>query len=142
MMMVTNRNFRRSGYLLLVLATGALGSSAILAAEPGTEAQVTIRAERPTKQVVGRTSTGVPIEQYELSYRVSYSDLDLATSAGADALKARVSKAADMACKDLDKLYPLMEPDRSCARKAEEGAMSQVNSAIKMAQAQGETKAR
>ena len=137
---VTNKSFRRNCYISLVLATGALASTAILAAEPETETQVTIRAERPATKVVGRTSSGLAIEEYQISYHVTFADLDVATKVGADALKARVYKAADALCQDLDKLYPSAQPDQTCVKKAEDGAMSQVNSVIKMAQAQGKTK--
>jgi UrcA family protein len=116
---------------------GALASSAALAADPQAEADVIVQAERATTKVVERTSAGIPIVQYELRYRVSYADLDLATSAGADTLKKRVHEAARSACTDLDRLYPLSEPDRSCARKAEDGATPQVADAIKLAQSQG-----
>lgn len=126
----------------LTLAACAVTSGTVLAADPQPEAQVTIRAERPTKEVVGRTSSGVPIEEYQLSYRVTFEDLDIATPVGAQALKARVRTAAYSLCEDLDKLYPMAEQDRSCARKAEDGAMSQVNAAITMAAAQAKTKAR
>ena len=130
---IMSKKVRRAGLATLVLAAGALGSSTALAAEP--EVAVTVEAARAN--VVGRTGAGVPVVQYELRYRVSYADLDLATGAGADTLKKRVQDAARSACADLDKLYPLTEPDRSCARKAEDGAMSQVSTAI--AAAQGKT---
>jgi UrcA family protein len=125
---------RRAG--LTVLITSALVSAAAVAAEPQTE-EVVVQAERPTQKVLARTAgavSGVPIVQYELRYRVSYADLDLATSTGANSLKTRVQQAAQSACADLDKLYPLADPDRSCARKAEEGAMPKVNEAIAAAQ--------
>jgi UrcA family protein len=132
----------RAREVALILAGSLLASSTVFSAEPPPEAQVTIRAERPTAKVVGYTNHGVPIEQYEISYHVTFSDLDLATPVGAQALKARVYKAADSLCKDLDKLYPLTEPDGKCVQKAQDGAMSQVNSAISVAQAQTKTKAR
>lgn len=126
----------------LMLTASLLASNAVLSAEPAPEAQVTIRAERPTAKVVGHENSGVPIEQYEISYHVTFADLDLKTPVGANALKARVYKAADSLCKDLDKLYPAAEPDNRCVQKAQDGAMSQVNTAITMAQAQTRTKAR
>jgi UrcA family protein len=142
--MITNtgNDTPRAVSAALILAAGALAASAVFAAEPRTDAQVTIHAERPTAKVVGHTSSGVPITVYQLTYHVSYRDLDLVTSGGADALKKRVREAADSLCKDLDKLYPMTEPDRSCARNAEEDAMSQVSTAIKVAQTQATTKAK
>jgi UrcA family protein len=138
----TNKSFPRTCYVSLVLAASALASTSILSAEPGAEAQVTIRADRTATQVIGHTRSGIPIEQYQLTYRVSYADLDLARIDDADALKARVYKAAVLACKDLDKLYPMAEHDGSCVKKAEDGAKTQINNAIKMAQAQGRTTVR
>ena len=133
------RNRRGMGLRYLVLSAGALASTAALAAEPQTTEQVTVQAERPTANVVGRTSSGIPVTQYELRYLVSYADLDLATSAGVDALKKRISEAAKSACKDLDNLYPIARPDTSCARAAEEGAMSQVNTVIAAARDKAKT---
>jgi UrcA family protein len=73
---------------------------------------------------------------------VTFADLDIATKVGADALKARVRKAAYALCQDLDRLYPMAEQDRSCVKKAEDGSMSQVNAAIRMAEVQGKPTAR
>jgi UrcA family protein len=134
----TRRSHSRE--VALLLATSVLASSAVLAAEPPAETQVTIRAERPNTKVVGHTTPGVPIEQYEITYHVTFVDLDVATPLGADALRARVYKAADALCKDLDKLYPPTTPDSACVRKAQDGAMSQVNTVITMAQAQTRAK--
>lgn len=119
----------------LLLAVGAAVSFAALAAETDIGA-VTVRAERAKEEVVGRTSSGIPVVVYELGYRVSYVDLDLSTQSGADTLKGRVREAAKSACTDLDRLYPLAAPDRHCARKAEDAAMSQVDAAIAAAQRQ------
>jgi UrcA family protein len=130
----------RACEVALILAASLLASNAAFSAEPPAETQVTIRAERPTAKVVGHTVSGVPIEQYEITYHVTFSDLDLATPVGASALKARVYKAADSLCKDLDKLYPMTEPDGNCVRKAQDGAMSQVNTAITVAQAKTKTR--
>ena len=131
----------RAREVALILAASLLASNAAFSAEP-TEGQVTIRAERPTAKVVGHTISGVPVQQYEITYRLTFADLDLATPVGANALKARVYKAADSLCKDLDKLYPMTELDPSCVQKAQDGAMSQVNTAVTVAQAQTKTKAR
>lgn len=133
MTITTSKNMRSTGFASLALAVGAAASSAGLAAESEIGA-VTVRAERATEQVVGRTSSGIPVVNYELGYRVSYEDLDLATPSGADTFKERVREAAKSACTDLDKLYPLVAPDPNCARKAANDAMSQVDAAIAAAQ--------
>lgn len=101
--------------------------------EPQAETTVIIRAERPTKRIVGYTSNKTAIEEYALSYHVDYSDLDLSTYAGATTLKKRVSFAADSVCKDLYKMYPRTGRDPGCKRKAEAGAKTQVDAAIEKA---------
>lgn len=139
---IERNRLHRTRHVALMLAASALGSVAVLAAEPLPEAQVTIRAERPTAKVVGHSTGGVPIEAYQITYHLTYTDLDVSTAVGANALKARVRTAAYSLCDDLDKLYPLAEADHSCVQKAEDGAMSQVNAVITMAQAPGKSKAK
>jgi len=109
----------------IVLATG-LG----FAQEPS---QVTVEAARSVQ--VGRTASGVPIEQITLTRRVGYSDLDLTTHAGATELEKRVNDTATAACKELDRLYPLTAPSAgTCAKSAADGAMKQVHTAIEAAE--------
>lgn len=136
-----SENFRQTCVSSLLLAAGVVASSAVLSAEEQTEAQVTIQAERPMSKVVRRTSSGLPVVLYQLRYHVSYSDLDLATSAGADTIKQRVRDAAKSACADLDRLYPPAQLDSSCIREAEDAAMSEVNKAIALAAAKTTEKA-
>jgi UrcA family protein len=114
----------------------------LILAAAGTFVSGAVLAERPAEKVVGRTSTGAPIKEYQISYGVRFADLDITTPVGAQALKARVRLAAIALCKDLDALYPMAEQDPSCATKSEEGAMAEVNAAIKMAQGQGKSTAR
>lgn len=114
---------------LVAAAIGGLASTLAIAADTDVE-QITVRAERATSTQVGRTSSGVPILQYELSYKVASKDLDLATAGGADALKQRVHEAAKSACADLDRLYPGVQADPDCARKAVDEAMPAVDAAI------------
>jgi UrcA family protein len=120
---------RATGLACIALAMGALASSVALAAEPQLGA-VTIRAARPTTTTVGRTSSGIPVLQYELRYRVGYDDLDLASESGAKELRQRVHDSAVSACADLDKWYPNVPPDRDCARNAEKDAAPEVDAAI------------
>ena len=114
---------------LVATAIGGLASTVAIAADTDVE-QITVRAERATSTQVGRTSSGVPILQYELSYKVASEDLDLATDSGAGALKQRVQEAAKSACADLDRLYPGVQADADCARKAIDEAMPAVEAAI------------
>ena len=119
----------------LMFSACAVASALVLATEPTAVPEITISAERPVATVVGRTSSGGQIVMYEVSYRLSYEDLDLATSAGADELRKRVQAAASSACKDLEKVHPLGKPDPSCARKTVENSMPQADRAISSAQA-------
>ena len=117
------------------LMISACAASALsFAAEPTATPEITISAERPAETVVGRTSSGGQIVLYEVTYRLSYQDLDLATSAGADELRKRVQVAASSACRDLEKVHPLGKPDTSCARKTVESSMPQAERAISSAQ--------
>ena len=96
--------------------------------------QVTVTASRVAKERVAQTSFGVPVYEISMSYRVSYSDLDLRTPAGTDELEKRVEKAAQEACASIDRQYPKSEPSgAACAKVAVEEAMIQVQDAIKKA---------
>lgn len=128
----TSMTSRFAGIAALAVAAGALASFPVLGAETEIGA-VTIRAKRAIETEVGRTSSGVPVVMYELGYHVSYRDLDLSTAGGADALKQRVREAAAEACADLDKMYPLTEPDKGCANRAGDEAMEQAKAAIEAA---------
>lgn len=131
---ITNSKLR-ADRIPLLLSACALASTSVFATETPTGPDITISAERPAATVVGRTSSGAQIVQYEVSYRLSYDDLDLTTSAGADELRKRVEVAATSACKDLDKIHPVERPDSSCARKTVEKSMPQADRAISKAQA-------
>lgn len=127
--MKTIRKPGGTGLAMLLALSAAHEPSTVLAAETEIGA-VTIRAYRPVEARVGRTSSGVPVISYELTHKVSFDDLDLASAAGADALRQRVREAAAAACADLDKMYPLVESDRDCANKAAKEAMAEAEAAI------------
>lgn len=112
-----------------------LGTRVAAAEELG---QITVQAGPITKSVVGRSPTsGAPIENIALTRRVSYSDLDLRTHAGAQELEHRVRSTAKAACDQLDDLYPHTERySADCTRKATDDAMAQVRVAIAAAEEQ------
>lgn len=118
-----------NGLAALATVIGGLVSVSALAADSNVE-EITVRAERATKTQVGRTSSGVPVLEYALSYKVGFDDLDLATDSGAAALKQRLLDAAKSACADLDRLYPGVEPDRDCVGNAADEAMPALDAAI------------
>jgi len=123
--MVSHR-FPRPAVRLVIVAAGVAACSAASAAAVQ---EVTVQAERATSTVVGRSSSGAPIELLELRHRVSYADLDLAKQKDIAVLEQRVREAAASACSELDKLHPLEKPDAACASKATDAAMADVRAA-------------
>ena len=118
-------NFRGSSAALLLglcLSTSALAGNKL--------PSITVQAAA-SKTIVGRSTIGAPIEQATRTRRVSYTDLDLTTYAGAKTLKRRVREAASEACRKLDDLYPLEERQAPmCVEDAVAGASRQVHGAI------------
>ncbi len=114
--------------MLIATAVGVLASSlagAIAFAQTTTE--VTVEATRVIQTTVGKTATGIPINEISLSYGVSYAGLDLASTAGAAQLEKRVKDAAMDACKELGSKYPEAAPnDQQCAKAATDKAMAKV----------------
>jgi UrcA family protein len=103
--------------------------------------RVTVEAERPTTQVVGRSTTGAPLVEVQLRHVVSYADLELSIPSNAKVLRQRVETAAREVCTDLDRLYPNPVGADSCARKAADNAKPQVEAAIADAQARKNSEA-
>jgi UrcA family protein len=94
-------------------------------------AEVTVKASRITTEKVGQSHYGVPIVEIALSYRLNYHDINLGTSAGAAMLEARVTKAAQDACKEIDARYPTAQPsNEACVKAAVEQAMVKVREAV------------
>jgi UrcA family protein len=120
---------------VLAACTLLLAATATIAADAPIAGHVTVQAERPTAKTVGRTPSGAPIGFVELRGRVSYSDLDLSIPSNAKVLKQRVHDAAQGLCANLDQLYPITVGTNDCTRKAEGGAMPQVDAVIAAAQA-------
>ena len=127
----------RSQLALVAVTAGIFAVGYAVAADPTVENQITVRSDRPLQKVVGRSEKGAPITSVEIRHVVSFTDLDLATDTGAENLKKRIRDVAIIGCKDLDKMYPMSEPDRTCVSDAVRDAMPQVNAAI----AEAKTKA-
>lgn len=120
---------------VLIALSAMLAATAASAADTQVTGEVTVQAERPTAKVVGRSQIGAPVVSTGVQYRVSYTDLELSIPSNAKVLKTRVRDAARAACTDLDKLYPIATSGSDeCSRRAEEGAMPQVLSAIAAAE--------
>lgn len=119
--------------MVLLGAAFALGSVAA-SAQPLKE--IVVEAPRIQKGV-GKDAVGASIDQISVTHRVSYSDIDISTSSGAQVLTQRVKDAAAAACKEIDKLYPLREPmpgSRSCTDAAADAASAQVKAAVAAAE--------
>ena len=64
-------------------------------------------------------------------YRVSYSDLNLATNSGAVELQKRIKDSATQACAQLKKLYPTsVDTNPPCVQTAIKNGMAQASKAI------------
>jgi len=97
---------------------------------------VDVQASRIVQEKVGTAMNLAPIYSISLSYRVSYSDLDLSTKAGAAALEKRVQTAGSAACKEVRRVYPEAEPgDSACAKQAVDEAMVRVREVVAAASA-------
>jgi len=94
-----------------------------------TQPEVTVQASRVVNQkLVGHTSAGIPIVDVSLSYGVSYAGLNLALHADVMELEKRVNDAAQAACKELGRKYPVsQQTDAECAKQAVDKAMAKVN---------------
>ena len=119
---------------MALLATGfAIAAGYAMAQQLNEIVVETPRVERAKE----RTMTGAPIDIITVTHRVAYNDLDISTHSGAVALEARVKDSAKSACKEIEKLYPLMKSaagDADCERTAVNKAMVQANEAISKAE--------
>ena len=119
------RNLVRMAVVALIGA--ALAGGAVAQQKEG----VTVTASRVPKGEVAEPKLGSTMKTVSLSYGVSYSDLDLNTTEGKQQLKARVRQAAEDACEELDRQYPLAEPKgQRCVGAAVDSAKDQVHDAI------------
>ena len=117
---------RTAGLGVLVAMIGVPAAHAADAPEG-----VVVTGSRVITEQVGRSSVGAPINQVSLSYKVSYADLDLKTADGTKKLDERVKTAADAACKELDRAFPLSTPDSgACAKSAVAGAKMKVKEVV------------
>ena len=84
----------------------ALAAGAACLAAPAFAQDDTIIVTVPHKQIVGRTSSGAPIERLSVSRVVSARDLDLRLTADVNELNRRIDFAARHACRELNARYP------------------------------------
>ena len=84
---------------LAVMGSMLIGATAVAQETVTTTDSVTIEAPRVFRQEIGRTSSGIPIEQVSLSNRVGFNDLDLRNPGDIAELQRRVSAAAWDGCR-------------------------------------------
>ncbi|MDE2463602.1 MAG: UrcA family protein [Alphaproteobacteria bacterium] len=128
---VTGQPYVGSARLVALFGLLMITGLSVAHAQPAETVTVTVPRSVQQTIIAGRSpSTGAPIEETTIARTVSYSDLDLAKTADANELKARVEAAAKDVCMELDKLYPFEDKDPTCAEKSAEKAMVQVDTAI------------
>ena len=103
--------------------------------------QMTVIAPGVHRRTVGRSDTGIPVEELSLSRVVDVSDLDLSRWEDVQAMDYRVRMAALSACNALDRAYPQSmyptypsEDDHCVARAINEG-VDQEHEAVAAAEA-------
>ncbi len=108
---------------IALLAAVAISGSAV-AQEPQ---EVTVRGPGIQSTEVERSSIGVPVVMFTVSYKVSYDDLDLKTTDGMAELTKRIEDAAKQGCREIGLAYRTAQPsDWSCAKHATREAIAEV----------------
>ena len=99
-------------------------------------AQQEVTVEAPHVEKTTQTGPmGRPQPALSIVYRVSYSDLNIATNSGAVELQKRIKDSATQACAQLLKLYPdSSEGETPCVQGAVKSAMDQAKKAIAAAE--------
>ena len=115
--------------LLAAMGAGFVALSGPAIAQPIEEIVVTAPPIYEEVANAPSANTG-PSDRITVTHYINYSGLDLTTDAGVAELESRVQNSAEAVCKQLDKLYPLITPDKDCVREAAEGGMQQVRAAI------------
>lgn len=120
----------------IAVAVTACGLNCAAAFAQGT-GEVQVQATRvPSAKVVGPTTSGIPIVEVSLRYRVSLAGLDLSTKSGADEAERLVNAAAGAACREIGRQYPNATPsDMECVKAASNKAMVRVHELVAAAEA-------
>ena len=112
---------------IALLAAVSIGGSAVA---QQTE-EVTVRGPGIQSTEVERSSTGVPVVMFTVSYKVSYEDLDLTTTEGMAELTKRIEDAAMQGCREIGLAYRTAQPsDWLCAKYATKEALAEVQQLI------------
>jgi UrcA family protein len=121
--------------ILMGLGAGLAASISLgsIAATQDVQEIMVVGKRQVTENAVGKTSSGVPIVDVSISYGVSYTDLDIASAAGAAELEKRVHTMAKEACKDISAQRPTREfstSEEECAKTASDKAMVKAHALI------------
>lgn len=113
-------------------AIALMAAVAISASAVGQETEeVTVRGPGIQSTEVERSSIGVPVVMFTVSYKVSYEDLDLTTTDGMAELTKRIEDAAKQGCREIGLAYRTAQPsDWSCARHATKEAIAEVEQLV------------
>ena len=113
-----------------VIAAGTVIAAAVggnVLAQNVAMPEVIVESHRVVETTIGKTASGVPIDDVSMGYTVTAKGLDISTPIGARAFEARVADAARALCEDLGKRYPGSTPsDAQCAKEATDRAMTKV----------------
>ncbi|MDE2305142.1 MAG: UrcA family protein [Gammaproteobacteria bacterium] len=116
------------GFIAVGLAAGLL-LGGIAAVQSQELEEVVVEAHHMvTSKQVGRTSSGIPIVEMSVSYRVSTEGLDLSKHADMQRMEKRIKDAARSACKDIAREWPFESHDEAqCAGEAAHKPLEQVH---------------
>lgn len=82
-----------------------------------------------TQKEVGKTASGLPIQEISLSHTVKIADLDPNSAAGLAEIERRVTAAAKAACDEIDRMAlgnPTSPSDAACVKRAVDAAMAKI----------------
>ena len=125
-----------TGILCMVLLMALAAASPAIAQTPSELETITVVAPRITYQVKRESGSVIPKEVTvaQQSAVVTFADLDLTRTADLYTLQERVDAAAAKVCAELAQQFPEGEPSTStCARRATDDAMAQVQRAAREA---------
>jgi len=123
--------------LALVMFGTFAFSGVALAQEPGTEFVV---SSAQSSGVARSSLIGASDEVISISQRVSYADLNLATTSGSREMEARVRNTAKALCEKLERKYSLSgSAADTCVRNTINKGMADVRTAIDAAEKKART---
>lgn len=117
----------------MLMTCAAIGLTVLPAvAQPLKNGDETITVVPPQTRQQKPVQHGMKTTAIAINRTVDITDLDLSKPSDQMALRARVNGTAKEACNELDAKFPQsvyvpLDPDRSCVRDAEKGALAMVS---------------